>query len=340
MWRSGAPEVFVDTMGYAFTLPLFRLIGGCRTGAYVHYPTIRWACSAPFSIPSSSTDMLSVVASGTAAFNNAGRVARSPMLRQLKLIYYRAFAFIYALAGRCCQLTMVNSTWTRDHIAHIWGGAPTIVYPPCDVTGCERSNQAESLVNKSIRLLSIGQFRPEKNHRLQLDVLARLLAEWPTSHARPTLVMAGSCRHEDDRQRVAELRRYTDELGVGEHVDWQLNITYDDLCEQLTCALIGLHTMTNEHFGIGVVELMAAGVITIAHDSGGPRMDILPDGQHCGFRASTADQYADHVRHIVLRMSPSDRGRMRATAMDRARRLFSDDVFDVAFAKCMNTLLS
>ena len=38
---------------------------------------------------------------------------------------------------------------------------------------------------------------------------------------------------------------------------------------------IGVHTMWNEHFGIGVVEYMAAGLIPIAHNSGGPQMDIV-----------------------------------------------------------------
>lgn len=33
-------------------------------------------------------------------------------------------------------------------------------------------------------------------------------------------------------------------------------------------ALIGLHTMWNEHFGISVVEGMAAGTIMVAHNSG------------------------------------------------------------------------
>ena len=42
------PDLYVDSMGYAFTLPLFRYLGGCSVAAYVHYPTI-------------STDMLSVV---------------------------------------------------------------------------------------------------------------------------------------------------------------------------------------------------------------------------------------------------------------------------------------
>lgn len=33
-------------------------------------------------------------------------------------------------------------------------------------------------------------------------------------------------------------------------------------------SLIGIHTMQNEHFGISVVESIAAGQIMIAHNSG------------------------------------------------------------------------
>lgn len=37
--RQLVPEVFVDTMGCAFTYPLARSLG-CRVACYVHYPTI------------------------------------------------------------------------------------------------------------------------------------------------------------------------------------------------------------------------------------------------------------------------------------------------------------
>jgi len=40
-------------------------------------------------------------------------------------------------------------------------------------------------------------------------------------------------------------------------------------------AKVGLHTMLEEHFGISIVEMMAAGLYTIAHNSGGPKEDII-----------------------------------------------------------------
>ncbi len=55
-------------------------------GAYVHYPTI-------------STDMLGRVVAGEASFNNSAAVARYPLLRSLKIVYYRLFAACYGLAG-------------------------------------------------------------------------------------------------------------------------------------------------------------------------------------------------------------------------------------------------
>lgn len=39
--RKFVPDVYIDSMGYAFTLPMFKYLGGCSVAAYVHYPTIR-----------------------------------------------------------------------------------------------------------------------------------------------------------------------------------------------------------------------------------------------------------------------------------------------------------
>ena len=54
-----------------------------------------------------------------------------------------------------------------------------------------------------------------------------------------------------------------------------MNIPYSKLIELMGQASIGIHTMRAEHFGIAIVEMMASGVITIAHNSAGPLEDII-----------------------------------------------------------------
>lgn len=73
------PDVYIDTMGYAFTYPIFRYIGECRVGSYTHYPVV-------------STDMLRRVKSRVNAHNNTSYVAKNPFLTWIKLTYYRIFA--------------------------------------------------------------------------------------------------------------------------------------------------------------------------------------------------------------------------------------------------------
>ena len=50
------PEIFIDTTGYGFALTIPKIIAGCKTAAYIHYPII-------------STDMINDIYSG-ASFNH------------------------------------------------------------------------------------------------------------------------------------------------------------------------------------------------------------------------------------------------------------------------------
>lgn len=73
------PDIYLDTMGYAFTLPLFRFVGSCRVGCYIHYPTI-------------STEMLRRVQQREYSHNNHSYVVRNPFLTWLKVTYYKLYA--------------------------------------------------------------------------------------------------------------------------------------------------------------------------------------------------------------------------------------------------------
>jgi alpha-1,2-mannosyltransferase len=100
--------------------------------------------------------------------------------------------------------------------------------------------------------------------------------------------------------------------------------------------------MWNEHFGIGIVEMMAAGLIVIAHNSGGPKTDIvvpLPNATRTattGFLASTVDEYAQCI-HCVLSMGVDEAKSIRRNAIESAKR-FTDEVFVESFEKAILNL--
>ncbi|KAJ6482944.1 mannosyltransferase [Mycena vitilis] len=300
------PDAYIDTMGYAFTLPVVRSLG-IPAGAYVHYPTV-------------SPPMIS-------------RVTRTP-----KLIYYHTFMLLYALALRCARVLMVNSTWTKKHVDAVlaypgfgrWGIVrPRVVYPSCDTREMARL----PLEGRERVVLSIAQFRPEKDHAAQIRALHELLKDHPEYATEGIqLVMIGGCRNAEDEGRVEELRTLARDLGVERHVEFVLNAPFPDMLAWLRRASVGLNTMLDEHFGINVVEFMAAGVIPIAHASGGPLEDIVVpfQGQDTGYHAKTPAEFASRI-HEAFSLAPEDDLAIRQRARTSAVQRFSEAEFETAW---------
>ncbi|PAV74669.1 hypothetical protein WR25_20237 [Diploscapter pachys] len=333
LWKFN-PEIMIDSMGYPLSLPTFKLLGGSRVAAYVHYPTI-------------SVDMIDLVERREATYNNKDIIAQSNILSILKLNYYRAFAFIYRLAGKCADAVMVNGSWTLNHISSIWRRSDaSVVFPPCDVStflAIQQTAEDSLESSKIVKLISIGQIRPEKDHKLQLQVLHDI-TKWlqekkPDTSAQ--LTIAGGCRNAEDKQRVQQLQDYASELGIADNVKWSLNVPYEELLAEFSDSLISIHTMWNEHFGISVVEGMAAGAIMLAHDSGGPQMDIvLPEKgskQSVGYLAANREEYVHAIRNI-LGHTRQERDRIRAAARKAVGR-FSEEQFDKKWIEAIRKVI-
>jgi alpha-1,2-mannosyltransferase len=278
-----APDIFVDTMGYAFALAFSKvLFQDVPTGAYVHYPTI-------------STDMISSLDPDSANGDkgvNAG--AGTGVKGVFKELYWNIFATFYSWVGASVDVVMTNSTWTLDHIKSLWDGwrvelgkwKPTVVYPPVAVEELEKEvevSEASEKKRESI-LLYIAQFRPEKNHQLILTAFAEFMATKSAATKGAKLVLIGSVRDDSDSKRVYELRLLANELQVKDRVEFHLDASWPEILDWLRRASVGVNGMWNEHFGIGVVEYQAAGLISVVHDSGGPRRDIVTeiDGEPTG----------------------------------------------------------
>ncbi|OAG07593.1 UDP-Glycosyltransferase/glycogen phosphorylase [Paraphaeosphaeria sporulosa] len=343
------PDIFIDTMGYAFSLAFSSLLfPSVPTGAYVHYPTI-------------STDMLDSLNEGGQGVNaGAGQGYRGLAKRQ----YWTLFAALYSKVGSLIDVVMTNSTWTQTHIKSLWGPYRhrrnkttdhdiDVVFPPVAVEELETEVTVsdESETQRGPYLLYIAQFRPEKNHTLILQAFAQFASSNPKLPSypgqRPKLVLIGSVRDSDDATRVYKLRLLAHELGVKDDVEFVCDAPWPQMLEWMRKASVGVNCMWNEHFGIGVVEYQAAGLISVVNNSGGPKLDIVvrvdgkPTGKllcplflgredmgtdvEVGFHASTAEEYAEGFRK-ALSLSREETLAMRKRARKSAER-FTDRGF-------------
>lgn len=313
------PDLMIDTAGFPFIYPIVKLFN-CRLVAYVHYPFI-------------SKEMIQKIQ--IKSYNNSGLIANNFALRNVKIMYYKYLSKVYSFCGKCCDLAFTNSTWTNGHIIRLWTECPSIqmVYPPCDLSPFINRIRIERIKTDSIQVLSLSQFRPEKNHLLQLEVAAQVLKKCPNIK----FIFVGGCRGEEDENRVRKLKEYADNLNIRDSVHFKVNLSFEELLGTLQAATIGLHTMIDEHFGIGIVELMAAGLITVAHNSGGPRADIIK--KDIGFLCASTSEYSETILKIAS-MTENDRMNMAKRARTNVIDRFSGEIFAKKFSETVqNTLI-
>ncbi|KAJ5909023.1 hypothetical protein N7495_001705 [Penicillium taxi] len=342
------PDVFIDTMGYAFTLALCKwLFPTVPTGAYVHYPTI-------------STDMLASLddQTGVQGINSgAGKGLKGTLKRR----YWQLFAKLYGWVGRQVDVVVCNSSWTAAHIRSLWGtgksknateegtpSSPAVVFPPTAVSELQSTIQvdAESEINRQPVILYIAQFRPEKNHPLVLRSFARFLQERAKNPAsenspNPKLILIGSVRHASpDETHIYNLRLLAHELHIRDQITFICDASWPTVLSHLGTASVGVNAMWNEHFGICVVEYQAAGLICVTHDSGGPREDIvidLGDGA-TGFHAETEEQFAA-AYEAALALPEAEKVAMRQRARRSALR-FTEEEFSRKWLAQLQKLVS
>jgi alpha-1,2-mannosyltransferase len=294
------PDIFIDTMGYAFALALSKFyFPNVPTAAYVHYPTISTDMLGSLVPTTNAGDSIAKgVASGSAEDRetedqrgvNAGKGVG--WRGWAKRHYWVMFAQLYGWVGADVDVVMANSSWTANHIRNIWGparerrqarrgvkslgkGNVEVVFPPVAVEELEREIEVspESEKKREKMLLYIAQFRPEKNHTLILRAFAKMLEQRPDIKAK--LVLVGSVRHSDDATRVYNYRLLTNELHIKQQTEFHTDASWPDILDWLRRSSVGVNGMWNEHFGIGVVEYQAAGLISVVHDSAGPKQDIV-----------------------------------------------------------------
>ena len=90
-----------------------------------------------------------------------------------------------------------------------------------------------------------------------------------------------------------------------------------------------VHCAENEHFGITIVEAMAAGCVPIVHDSGGPREIVI---DKVGFRWHNLAVAA----RLIIMLAENDQLRSRFSAASSAKaQEFRSEVFESEMARVL-----
>ena len=202
-----------------------------------------------------------------------------------------------------------------------------LAYPPCGaMKGITRRENGKVIV------LSLAQFRPEKDQMKQLEAWALLP---PSVRRKAKLVIAGAVRHADDRRILDALKRQA--AGM-DGVEFLVSAPRPEIMALLQTASIGLHTMRLEHFGIAVVEFMAASLVVVAHASGGPLLDIVGETGERGFVATDARDYATKLASVI-EMDASSRRKIGERGRAYVAERFSDSAFGRTFVSALAVLL-
>ena len=315
-------DVYCDTTGLPFTYFILKYLGHAKVTAYTHYPFI-------------SKDMIYQVQNNKPGVHSRGNLNKNKFIRKIKIFYYNLILKVYKIMGnKCLSFAYVNSTWTFNHMKETWDelyktNKLIILYPPCSIS---LYREAAKNDNRQNIIVSFSQFRPEKNQILQIKILAQLkkkLSIYPELEDLE-LHLIGGVRNEEDQKLFDDLKIFARQLGVEKYVKFLKNGSTEEIMEEFSKAKIGIHTMIDEHFGINLIEMMAAGLILVTHNSAGAKDDILKnEGEKPGFLVNNENEYIARIEEILVRYDEI-KGQIINCSTKRAEK-FSDEAFKDQF---------
>lgn len=206
--------------------------------------------------------------------------------------YWPAKVFYHARVSHIDRLLAV-SDFTREFVRHKWGRESTTLYPPCPI-----DLYSNLQVSKRDLVVTIGRIAPEKRLGLFLEIARR------APHIEFAII--GSV--------ASERTSYYDGLRVAAPTNVSFVVApLRKVSQLLGSAKVYLHCALNEHFGITIVEAMAAGCVPVVHDSGGPKEIVAED---VGYRWNSIDEAASQVSTAIqddaLRREMSKAAALRA----------------------------
>ena len=279
--------------------------------------------------------MIDRVRNRVSMYNNDASVASNPILTFVKLVYYQFFLFVYGFCGAFAKIVLTNGNWTRTRIENVfWFTSAPVVYPPVNL---DAFNSGVKKAKKQDVIVSVSQFRPEKNQKLQIDAFAR--AHKDLLHAPGIkLLLVGGVRNEGDQKLCDDLKEHAQKVCEPGSVEFHTNVSFPRLVELVCSAKVSIHTMIDEHFGINLLEFIAGDCVVVSNRSGGPLTDIIGDDRSKGILCQTEEEYAAAIAKALPNFDSTEFATMRKNAVASLDKFLTDDEFSQVFVDYLTQL--
>ena len=169
-------------------------------------------------------------------------------------------------------LVLTNSEYCRKVISNAFNIDVKILYPPVDVETFRdmalKSTKREDIV------LVISRIDPDKQIENAIEV-ARLMRVRGIGKG---MIIAGNLHHYDQHY-YQQLKDMIAGYDLSGYISLKTNIGFSELVQLMQLAKVYFHPRIGEHFGISIVEAMAAELVPVVSNMGGPA-EFVPCKYH------------------------------------------------------------
>lgn len=225
---------------------------------------------------------------------------------------------------RKVMLMIANSTLTANFIKNIYGVEPVVVYPPVNIKGIvDQPILPRAKREKYFLVISRISYEKQPHRILILSSILKKLG----LHGWKILLVGARGRFSE--RIIKEIYEKASLKGLDKYFDIKVNVGRNELIDFLRRAYAYIHITDREHFGISVVEAMAAGTPVIVPKSSGSWIDVVNMDNNYGLGYSDYFELENCIKKIVndenmwIKLSRNARRRAKRFSRDRFHKEIS-----------------
>ena len=266
----------------------------------------------PYNIPNEILSMLYIhfpISLFTSVEYQNNKYNRSPLWK----IYFKPYQSITnALMKRALSksnIVLANSIFTRRALGKAYPGLEAdVLYPPVDI---DRFSTAYRSRSREPKVLVISRFTPEKGIDKILS-LAKILDNRISFQVIGSLTPA-------NRSYFNSIHKSIKDYELQHKIILTPNATNEELVEAMSYCSAYFHTKEGEHFGVSILEAMAAGLTPIVPSFGGCS-EIVPSR----YQYSTIGEAAERISTAISDSDPDKSEYFRNLAQEFSLTRFTE----------------